>query len=121
MNVFVITEGWYSDYRIVGVTLDHDSAIRIAKNVGGEVETYETDDYTLSDGEDHYYVLEHDDGTFSAKKDDSIWGGLIYGHFVQRKGQPRFRCTCIAKSPEHALRIAYDRRAMMLAKEKGVV
>ena len=46
MKIYVVTEGSYSDYHIVGVSDDVETARKIAEYRGAEVETYDTNDYT---------------------------------------------------------------------------
>lgn len=46
MKIYVVTEGSYSDYHIVGVSDDMETARKIAEYRGAEVETYDTNDFT---------------------------------------------------------------------------
>lgn len=46
MKIYVVTEGSYSDYHIVGVSDDMETAWKIAEYRGAEVETYDTNDFT---------------------------------------------------------------------------
>ena len=57
MKVYVITDGCYSDYRIVAVTVDEDNAKRFVDAGLGEIEEYETDKFVLPKGMLPYRVV----------------------------------------------------------------
>ena len=127
MKVYVITQGYYSDYHICAVTLDEQEAERLEKvySETGEpatAEEFDTEDPEAKlglDGRVPYYVYFYDNGRTS----------------VSRSGEPadRFRptvdlncargCNLVrlyAPDSEAAVKIASEKRAMALAERAGL-
>jgi hypothetical protein len=63
-EIYVVTEGQWSDYSIVGVYSTKSLAERAAKVFNGSVETYELDEYAapLAQGKKVFFVRMHRDG-----------------------------------------------------------
>lgn len=118
MKVYVITKGCYSDYHIVGVSLDKARAEEIANAVSEEpeslykayVEEYDTDAFVTG----FRYHVSYDRGDWSASIDD-------YDDHQSNHAYNDRSFVVYAKDERHAIKIAQDMRAEYLAKEKGVV
>lgn len=118
MKVYVITKGCYSDYHIVGVSLDKTRAEEIANAVSEEpkslyeahVEEYDTDAFVTGF---RYFVWYDRYNKWNASIDD------YDEHQINHAYSDR-RFVVYAKDTMHAVKIAQDMRAEYLAKEKGV-
>ena len=118
---YVVTRGEYSDYRIVAVCSDRSVAEKIAERINREV-TYEMcnieeyeDGKPIDETLTAYFVnfekgtVREDGieyavkGTHWDKKDGTIWGMYVF-----------------AKDEEHAMKIASDKRAMLMAQREGI-
>lgn len=127
MKVYVITQGEYSDYRICGVALDVERAEAIKrhfnKNYGdANIEEYDTDDYADEKLCQHYQI-EIDKNTEEA----TVWGIVYVGaggggreNSFRFDIDGNFIAYVYAKDQDHALKIAFDKRAKMLAEKMGL-
>ena len=118
MKVYVITKGCYSDYRIVGVSLDKKRAKEIAKAVDdskeswlyeARVEEYDTDLLATC----LRYHVSYIQGRWEAGADD-------YDEHQTNYMYNEKSFVVYAKDEEHAIKIAQDMRAEYLAKQKGI-
>lgn len=117
MKVYVITEGDYSDYHIVGVTLDWKKAeayCRVARSdlYAPEVEEFDTDLFDGIEGRKPYSVIRYKDGRVEAEELD---GGYFYEiaekHNVQRLGytvDDNWIVHVLAEDEAHARKIGID-------------
>lgn len=121
MKVYVITEGIYSDYRIVGVSLDRETADTVVEMLNkdknyykAEVEVYDTE--TIGDvynGYMRYTVFQMPDGECVARFSDldlnsdfnKPW--KMY-KMKDRKNNPHLGVHVKAKSEPDALKIASE-------------
>ena len=118
MKVYVITKGAYSDYHIVGVSLDKKRAEEIAKAVSEEpidlyrayVEEYDTDALAVN----LRYGVWFNNGYWNAEPND-------YDKYQSNYAYNDHSFIVYAKDENHAIKIAQDMRAEYLAKQKGVV
>ena len=118
MKVYVITKGAYSDYRIVGVSLDKKRAKEIAKAVDeskeswlyeARVEEYDTDLFATC----LRYLVNYVHNRWEATVDDYDEHQTNYAYHDKS-------FIVYAKDEEHAIKIAQDMRAEYLAKQKGI-
>lgn len=121
MKVYVITEGVYSDYRIVGVSLDRKTADTVAEMLnkeesyyGAEVEVYDTE--TIGDvynGYKRYTVFQMQNGECVAKFSDLDLDSDFNKPWkmeksMNRKNNARLGVHVKAKSEPDALKIASE-------------
>ena len=124
MKVYVITEGSYSDYHIVGVTLDRDKAERAAKLVEGvcsypEIEEWETDEVDLIKDGSAYDVILFSNRTVEVRKCSWVNLGGINKVTKAWYGNA-YRVTVIAENDLIARKIGFDLIAMEKAREEGL-
>ena len=128
MKVYVITRGIYSDYTIMGVTLDKDKAEKMKTAFsdgmyGATIEEYETDEYNWVE-KPLWYVCFYKDVAPVAIRDIYGVGGHPYP-FVKKvhyKNSTQTHTVYVqAQDEAHALKIAEDELAMYKAREAGIV
>ena len=122
MKVYVITDGCYSDYHIVAVTLDEDNAKRFVDAGLGDIEEFETDECILPKGMLPYRVVIDKDGCvwpcyvneffFDNSYKEGLKEGLKEGKIAPNGN---FVWSGFARDKDHALKIARDYRAKKLA------
>ena len=125
MKVYVVTQGEYSDYHICGVALDEERAEAIKKhfNVDNEweqtnIEVYDTETYNEGNLLTIYYI------NISKSGDDvDVFNETPIAPVDRLNNSYRFDnrgdfIACVtAKDRDHALKIAFDKRAKMLAEK----
>lgn len=124
MKIYVVTDGEYSDYHIVGVTDKLEKAVAlcsILENNGGwgedpQIETYDTDAMNVDYGKAKPYSVDMwEDGRIEAEE---LYGdGLDYERATDRdvhycpsgyyKGN-EYMVAVMARDEEHAKKIAID-------------
>lgn len=135
-KVYILTAGKYSEYHVVGATLDRKQAELACKVYGLKnsvpvdpddydplddpirIEEYDLDLFDGIKEKDHVYRVsisrngcsveeENGEGYFHPINDeDMIWG--------------EYEITVAAKDEAHALKIAQDKRAEYLARKEGI-
>lgn len=117
MKVYVITEGDYSDYHIVGVTLDWKKAeayCRVARSdlYAPEVEEFDTDLFDSIESRKPYSVIMYNDGRVEAEEFDFEYSYEIAArHEVQRLGynlDDNWIVHVLAEDEAHARKIGID-------------
>ena len=123
MKIYVVTQGEYSAYHIVGVTLDRAKAERWVELYNAEdriyhrdaqIEEYEADEF----GNDGMYLWEVSQGW---GEDDVVLdtkSGYDYGEWYN--GDDNYRVTVMARDKDHALKAAYDKIAKLKYEEEGI-
>lgn len=116
MKVYVITDGIYSDYHIVAVITDEETAKKYVSMGAGEIEEFETDDFHFPNDLYPYWVkisasnvekIEYEPDIHDSFYDEYRGGKLNkLGDFIW---------VGFARSEDHALKIARDYRAKKLA------
>ena len=112
MKVYVITQGEYSDYHIVGVTLDKEVAEKCVKVHSGKnwyvprIEVYDTNDFKKYTKP--CWWVDYEDMTvhrceLASMESYSFGDEIIY-----------------ADTEQHAIKIAGERKAKMLAERAGL-
>jgi len=116
-TIYVVTDGEYSDYHIVGVYSTRELAERCqSATLADNIEEYELDavGYSLYDaGYRRYHVTFEGEQTYvEQSKMDELAGQCI----ILFKGTPpRIRVTLYAKDEKYAVKIAADYRAQYIA------
>ena len=117
MKIYVITEGDYSDYHIIGVTLDRKNAEAYCKlsrsnYYAPDVEEYETDLFDGIESRKPYSVIMYKDGRVEAEELD---GGYSYEfaaeHEARRFGyaiDDNWKVDVLAEDEAHARKIGID-------------
>jgi len=139
MKVYIVTSGWYSDYRI-------EAVFSTKKRAKEHIEKYGKDDISdINDEPDEWIV---DDNVYNKiikiKEDKNI---EVYSVIITKEGQIQYirkekkelfylegaigkrkyfdsrqnlHMTILAKSKEHAVKIANDRRTQLIAMNKWI-
>lgn len=124
MKVYVVTQGEYSDYHIVGVTLDKAKAERWVElykadkckyDSDATIEEYEADEF----GNDGLYLWEVSAGWGSKDVQIDKNNGYDYGEWY--RDDHDYRLTVMARDKAHALKVAQDKIAMIKAEKEGLV
>ena len=124
MTVYVVTQGDYSSYHIVGVTLERQKAEKWIELYNdnldrhyeeAQIEEFETDDF----GANGLYLLEveQDYGDIECRIAEREDDGM-YWDYVTKDGE--FHVRVLAKDRDHAIKAAYDKVAMLKAEKEGV-
>ena len=126
-KVYIVTAGTYSDYHIVGATLDRKQA-ELACEVYGwkdslgysiDIEEYDLDIFNGIKKEDHIYrVTIWENGGYSVKDER----GCYYLNPINDEDMAwgDYTVTVVARDEAHALKIAQDKRAEYLARKEGI-
>lgn len=130
-KVYVITEGEYSDYRIVGVTLDRKAAERYCKNVkrasvGWEdvprIEEYELD--AFGDGSQWHRIywcyINKEDGRIDEDREGSYRSTQEPDDPHESPYNARHIIAESTKSQAHARKLAVEARQAWLRKQTEV-
>ena len=118
LTAYVVTSGCYSDYHIEGVYTDKDKAERYANIHGCDVEEWELDPHDEHDrpGLLPWVVTMHTDGRTSevrrALACENYKDGIPYTRGPEDDGVSMFMW---ARSAEHAVKIANERRTARIA------
>ena len=129
MKIYVITEGCYSDYHIVGVATDREMAKKIQKYINGEkwsyaeIEEYDTEEWkqVVNDNRTIYFVGESEGGGLYAMP-------ILYDYPERYKSankittdsHGRLEVYVLAKDEIHARKIASDLFAKYKAEKEGL-
>lgn len=119
-TIFVITDGEYSYYGILGTALTREDAETFVKKFGGYIDEYPDGGELVRKGCSVYFVDMTRDGTAQSVKEGTDCPGFSCHDFYVpygTKDDPLFRTTCWAKSPTHAIKIANERRVQIIAAE----
>lgn len=118
MKVYVVTEGDYSDYHIVGVTTDRETAKAYCKISAGDwyepkVEEYDTKAFADIRTAKPYRVIMEEDGTTTTEEEDGFSYETAVEHQVQHirrwAGKPSYyEVVVLAEDEQHARKIAAD-------------
>ena len=136
MNVFIVTEGAYSDYCVAAVFTAKDKADEYAELIDGDVKEMKTDTPFVDPGLDYFVVDMKKDGDASCFKHPRLNGvgerhkeSVIFrtvedypdgmnGILRHPQNYWSLRWEGYAKSEEHAVRSAYELRRQMLAGQR---
>ena len=121
-TVYIVTEGDYSDYHIIGVFAEEEVAREVARGCGGEVESYTLEDRNgpLARGLRPWFVTMTREGDTRTGGEGMMWleearrGKLAV---ICIKGVPLLQTWMWARDQVHAVKIANERRIRLLAAE----
>lgn len=133
MTAYVLTDGDYSDYCVIGVTLNKETAEQFAKLHCCRIEEFDTETIQYCSDKQLYCVIMYNDGTVHASvktpyadeiKHAGI--GIIEKITLQNrlsklgyaKPTTYYRLYTAADDVEHAQKIFFDKLAEYRAKEK---
>lgn len=123
MKHYVLTAGCYSDYHIVAVCSDRAKAEQIMERVNRNAGSYDQCD--IEEYEDaepvadnlNCYCMNFEKNTIREDKD--IEYGIKGSYFEDRNGTI-WALYVLAENEEAARKIAFDRRAMLMAQKEGI-
>jgi hypothetical protein len=122
-DIFIVTEGSYSDYHIMAAFLNKKRAETFATRFGAEVETWPAGDHYIDMLRDKnvYFLRISKDGTVSdlEKNDNDFAFRQIIEH--NDKGYDsagNLYMYVLAKTEQHAVKIAGDKRRKLIALEQ---
>jgi hypothetical protein len=123
-TIYVVTDGEYSDYHIVGVYSTLENAERMKKETGSsDIEEYELDEFVaqLREGLQPYSVTMERDG-YATARESSPTGtiDLFLSWYGYMENGRRMRKSVLtgkvwATSVQHAVKIANERRVFLIA------
>lgn len=127
-TVYIVTEGSYSDYHIIAV---FDSAKKAQDFIdayvpGGEIEKFELNpcELELREGWKYYCVEMERDGSAHVRTDGALdyikeamqnESNLVLRHSGNNVFRTALETYCLAKDEQHAIKIANERRAQLIA------
>lgn len=130
-RVYVVTDGCYSDYRIVGIFDNEEAAELLSRRFGyNDVEAYELNPamQECMSGLNVYQVIMARDGSVHSIKQSRDWissmtrtllgyrdGGWHPARNFWGPSYGMLLVECWAKDAAHAIKIANEQRLMMLA------
>ena len=132
MTVYVVTAGYYSDYHIIGVTLDEEKAELLRKccessgcGDGVEIEEYDTDEFLfIQPDKIPYKIIFNRSGDIDRIKtvcpNDPIFSTYPDWDLSFRHPDGRLIIHLLAKDEASAIKIAAEKRAMYLAEQEGL-
>lgn len=115
MKIYIVTQGHYSDYGIVGVFTDKSKAEELC-NFGNEIdnwsdtriETYESDTIDVKDKGLFFVRMQSDGKVLEVKKEDFFYD--LNDNSVGRDVNGNFYTTCLARDEKHAIKIMAERK-----------
>lgn len=126
---YVVTQGDYSDYHIVGVTADKEVAKKIAKkfsNGWGECEIEEYEDgeclLGLTPYEVHFNEVSNCVSLYNIEREryEAHEGNCVEEHYAEGYWHT-YAVYVLARDGEAALKIAKEKLTIYKAREKGLV
>jgi hypothetical protein len=123
MNVYIVTRGYYSEYHIVAVFDNEADATKLSEATSdSRVETHTINSISPVPPNMKFYrvVRVRADGEWDAWESNDIPDTKVSG-ISQISTSPLSDCDfsthCFAKNEQHALKIASERRAFMIAND----
>ena len=125
MKVYVVTEGDYSDYHIVGVCTSKESAERIRQLASSDyheaqIEEYEADSFNIEPTYNYYEVIIFKYGDIHVDTHEYIYDPYIVRDYRNAKCATKYSVNVFARDEEHAKKIAFDCIAKYKAEEEGI-
>jgi hypothetical protein len=122
-TVWLVTNGEYSDFHVVGIFSSKENAELVVKTCGGDVEETPIDPFIeeLNQGLFLFWVSMWRDGEAQSVYQESVDGEpvspKVVEHFGIRAdgGGSRLNGNVWAKDKEHAVKIFNEKRAQMIA------
>lgn len=117
-KVYVLTQGSYSDYQIVGVALDPEKAeqLRVIKSTFSDpcyIEEFDTEEIEVAKDFEPFWFVPFD--VDNVKEDDifSFTGNAPYK--TEEWGHEQYNVIVKAKDKDHAIKVAIDTLAQYKA------
>lgn len=111
MTIYVLTDGDYSDYHIIGCFSTNELAEKAAKVLGGSVEEYELDEVG-KDNRWSYHIHMDSNGNIESTmiqiqqpKEKAVGHYKDYSH----QNEIKFWAEVLAEDKDHAIKIAADK------------
>lgn len=112
--IFVITDGEYSDYQILGAATTEEGAKALAKVTGGSIEVFEDAVPKLSGGLRRWIVIMRENGDVVTAQEG--YATFQHNHFFTFCNYDvQFLGVVWARDSVHAVKIINERRILMLA------
>ena len=123
MTVYVITEGEYSDYHIIAVSLDKEKAKIIADAFSNtydkaNVEEYETDTFELIKEGNKIYEVIYDANEYRVR--ETMWLDNDEKLNTVQKFKDVYQVKILTKDVDHAFKIGVDLINEYKAREQGI-
>ncbi len=106
MNIYVLTDGNYSDYHIIGVFTDEAMAEKAKAVAGGDIEEWESDEIG-KDNRFNFCVNMGDNDTYVYFEHDPSRNLNQVRHFGKFTSRP-YGVSVMAENKDHAIKIASD-------------
>lgn len=124
-KIYVVTKGSYSDYSIITATLDEEKAKKLAEKFSDEWDTAEVEVYEDSDiyFKPVWFVKFDTNGDVyevSREEDSCEYAYQCIGD-IRRDVRGRVMTYVSADTSEKAVKIASEKYAAFVAKEKGLI
>lgn len=128
MKIYILTDGSYSDYHIVGATTDEKVALELKEKLGAGIEEFEniscTDIHSIQGMRRYRVTMMRNGNTFGRTTIDENFTYYVpefqskpeynvYQH-VDHK-EPRMGVSCWARNVDHAVKIANEIRIGLIA------
>ena len=121
-KTYLVTDGSYSDYGIVGSFSSKEKAESYVEKFGGRVETFDVDSELSELKRDvfNYRVEMNKKGDVvktkcSTGERESTLVGISHSYFSSEHGNLTMNVYCSAKDEDHAIKIAGEIRTRILA------
>ena len=124
---YAVTDGDYSDYRIIAITDNKERAENIKKLYSGKYSEPMIEEFFDSESKDEgfYYIIYRTDGSYDMFLQDFDVRKLsninIVKENILRDDWWKYSVLVMAKDENHAIKIAQDLWAEYKAKKEGIV
>jgi len=108
-KIYIVTDGEYSDYHIIGAFTDETQAERVAKEYNARVEEFVANEIG-KDGRYQYTIHMNDEETRAYISSSTYTDINKVTSYKQRNNPPQldYTVTVMAEDKEHAVKIASD-------------
>jgi len=115
-EIYVITEGEYSDYHICGVFENKELAEEVAKATGGQVEEFMLNPLSSRPSKDYslWSVYMEYNGDSHVDKTNIVYAARVGDIHIDMLTL-KLHVTCWAKDKQHAIKIANEKRVQLIA------
>ena len=122
-KIFIVTQGDYSDYRIIGVFSTEENAngfIALTSGYNMEVEEYNIDELLesfnpLRFNTAYYVQMQRDGDVLSVGVEDEVWALQKALKCEYDVGRNKLCMYVIAKTKQHAVKIVNEKRVQLIS------